>query len=178
MVQKMQIDDNIRLNILDALFEKNCLEPNIKNIQRITKYNKNTIKASLNFLKDQGAIKCFEPLIDVAKYGMKERAMTLISVDMAKKKELDKALNLLQADPNTILIFKLTATGKWNYVLVHLLKDMQEYYDKAETLYYSKLPFIKDLNLKQEIIYEREMLKNVSASKSTMNILKKEGKFR
>ena len=51
MAQKMKVDDEIRLNILNAMLEKGATQPNMRRLKTKTNYHLATIKGSIDFLQ-------------------------------------------------------------------------------------------------------------------------------
>ena len=68
----MQVDDQIRLNIIEALLKEHSVSPNIRQIQKYTGYHKATIKSSLDFLKKEGLLHGFGPKVDFKKFIIKK----------------------------------------------------------------------------------------------------------
>ena len=88
MAQKMRVDDEIRLNILNALLKKNCVQPNLKRIKTETKYHLATIKGSLDFLQKEEILKGYGPKLAFWKLGYKLETVELLQLDFSKSERV------------------------------------------------------------------------------------------
>ena len=93
----MKIDDEIRLNILEALLKDGVVSPNIRQIQKRTGYHKATIKSSIDFFKKEGLLSGFGPKIDFKKFGYKLEAVVLFQADLSDKKTFEKLISSIHS---------------------------------------------------------------------------------
>jgi len=87
MAQKMKVDDEVRLNILKALLDKNSTQANLRRIKAKTKYHLATIKGSLDFLQKEGILNGYGPKIAFWKLSYKLEAVELLQLDFSKTEE-------------------------------------------------------------------------------------------
>jgi len=179
MTQKMQVDDEIRVRIMDALLKENAVSPNIRVLQKNTGYNKNTIKASLEFLKREGVIKNYYPLIMPQKLGFNLVPMAIMQVDVSQKKLVDKVENQIKQDPYVYSARKIISSGNWNVLLMHLCRDIESYHKTIEDTYYKNVPKMDKCIRDKMIFYPTgHAWKNKAMSETIVDILKKEKKIK
>ena len=171
----MEIDDEIRIRVMDALFKKGALSPNLKAIQRYTGYNKNTIRASLDFLKKQGIVEYYHPTVNLRALGFNLLPMAVLQVDVSQKKIVNKVEGKINKDPYIYGARKIISSGNWNILLMHLCRDIESYHKSIEDTYYKDIPKMDRCIRDKMIFYPTgHAWKRDSVSKTAVEILKKE----
>lgn len=163
MVSVMKVDDEIRLNILNALLKPNSVGPNIKHIQKQTGYHKATIKSSLDFLSKEGLLTGYGPKVDFPKFGYKLEVLTLLQVDLTNKEFFSKYLKEINKDPNMYFMSGIIGSGNYNLVQRHIYKDVESYYKEVNEKYYEKLEGIHDFIKRRDILHVTEPFYKMSS---------------
>lgn len=171
----MEIDDEIRLNIVDALLKDHSVIPNLKQIQKYTGYHKATIKSSIDFLKNQGVLLGFGPKFEFKKFGYKLEVVVLFQADMSDKKTFEKIIETAKKDPNLYRLSSIIGSSNWNLIAHHIYKDVESYHKDINKKYYGNIPQIFNVLKDRQIFYENEpFYKTASRTNSVIEIIKKE----
>ncbi len=175
MAVVMKIDDEIRLNILEALLQKRSVMPNIRQIQKETGYHKATVKSSLDFLTKKNIITGFGPKINLRAFEYKLEAIELLQVDLTEKELFAKFKEAVEKDPYLYMLSSIVGHGNWNLLARHLYKDIESFHLGTQKNYYEKLPGVFKLIKDRQIFYATEPLyKNMSRTKSIIEIIRRE----
>ena len=173
-MQQMRIDDEIRLNILEALLKHGSVQPNMRQIKRATGYHKATIKSSLDFLQKQHVLEGFGPKVNFRKFGFNLEAVVLLQAELAKQKKFKGMLESAKKDPHLYWLSSVIGSGNWNLIARHFYKDVESYHKGTQERYYS-VPGMFSLIKDRQIFYATEpTYKNVSRTESIIKILKQE----
>ena len=174
MPVEMDIRDEIRLNLLEALLKPGSVQPNLSRIRHHTGFHKATIKSSLDFLQREGIVSGYGPKIDFHKFGYNLEVLTLLQVDLTQKELWGQFLSRANEDANVYRISSLVGGGNWNVIKRHVYKDVESYHRDAMEKFYS-IPGIHSLVLDREIFYQTEpTFKNVSRTKSIIDCVRRE----
>ena len=175
MATTMKIDDEIRLNILDALLKKHSVVPNIRQIQKYTGYHKATIKSSLDFLAKEGLLEGFGPKVNFKKLGYNLEVTAFFHADFSDKKLFAKVVEKAKADSNLYSLRSVIGSGNWNLIASHFYKDIESYHQGIQKNYYEAIPSIYKIIKDRQIFYITEpTYKHVSRTKALIEIIKKE----
>ncbi len=175
----MRLDDEIRLNILLALHEKNSVKANIRHIKKVTGYHKSTILSSLEFMDSKNLLQGFGPRINFRALGFNLEAMSLFQVDLSKKKLFEEFLLESDKDDHLYWLSGMLSSGTYNVVARHLYKDVESYQKHTQQDYFEKIPGLYDLIKDRQVLFLTEpTFKNLSRTKSIIQILKKEKGFK
>ncbi|MFH1224493.1 MAG: hypothetical protein V1676_01690 [Candidatus Diapherotrites archaeon] len=175
MASAIKLDDEIRLNILDALLKKNSVVPSIKQIKKRTGYHKATIKSSLDFLGEQGVLEGFGPKFNFRGLGQGLEVFTLFEADLSDKAAVKKVLAAIEKDPNLYRLSAIIGAGNWNMVAHHIYGDVESYHAGISRKYYEAVPEIYKVIRNRQIFYLAEpMYKNVSRTKSVIEIIRRQ----
>ncbi len=174
MAVQMQIDDEVRLKIIEALLKKRSIVPNIRQIQKYTSYHKSTIKSSLDFLTEQGLLHGFGPRINFRTFGLKLEAIELLQMDFSEKELFTKYVKAVEKDPHTYRASAVIGSGNLNVVARHFYEDIESFHENTQKTYYEKIPGLFKLIRDREIFYSTDPLyKAESRTKSIIEIIKK-----
>jgi len=175
MPNKMHTDDEIRLNVLEALLKKGAVVPNLKQIQRQTGYHKATIKSSIDFLEKSEILEGFGPKINFRKFGYKLEVIELLQADLSKKKLFEQFLDAAKKDPCVYRITAVVGSGNWNLFVRHIYRDIESYHRDMQKNYFEAIPGIYDFIKDRQIFYATEPLfKNISRTNAIIEIARKE----
>jgi DNA-binding Lrp family transcriptional regulator len=175
MPQTILADDEIRVNILDALLKKRSVVPNINQIQNYTGYHKATIRSSLDFLLKGGLLEGFGPKVNFRKFGYKLEPMVMLQADLSEKNSFDSFLKAANSDSNLIRLSAIIGSGNWNLVAQFVHKDVESYHKADEENYQKKVPSFFKLIRDKQVFYTTEpYYKNVSRTKALIELIKKE----
>ncbi len=174
MTQQKRSDDEIRINILDALLKKRSVIPNISQIQSYTGYHKATIKSSLDFLLKEGLLEGFGPKVNFRKFGFKLEPMLMLQADLSEKHAFEAFVKAAQNDPYLIRLSATIGSGNWNLMAQFVHKDVESYHHGyAEN--YQKLGGFFKLIKDSQIFYTTEpYYKNASRTKTLIELVKRE----
>ncbi|MBI4053577.1 MAG: Lrp/AsnC family transcriptional regulator [Candidatus Diapherotrites archaeon] len=168
----MRFDDDVRIKILEALLSKNAVAPNLSEIKRLTGFHKATIVSSIDFLKAQGMLEGFGPKFNFRKMGYNLETMEIVQADLSKKDVFAKLQAMAQKDPHIYRVSPIIGSGTWNLMLRHIYKDVESYHHNMQR-YYEQIPGMYDLIKDKQIIYATEPhYKNVSRTKSIVQLVK------
>ncbi len=175
MAQKMQVTDEIRLNILQALLDKTCTQPNLRRIKTKTKYHLATIKGSLDFLQKEGMLTGYGPKIAFWKLGYKLEAVELIQVDFSKPELVEKFLEAVKNDPHVYALNSIMGSGNFNVMSFQFYKDVEGYHKNLQERYVKKIPNYYEVVKDRQVFYLTEpTFKRGSRTDSMIEILRKE----
>ena len=175
MVQQIRFDDEIRINILDALLKKRSVIPNINQIQSYTGSHKATIKSSLDFLLKEGLLEGFGPKVNFRKFGFKLEPIVMLQADISEKHSFDSFLKAASADPNLVRLSAIIGSGNWNLMAQFVHKDVESYHKSDAENYQKKVPGFFKLIKDKQIFYTTEpYYKNASRTQTLIELLKKE----
>ena len=175
MAVVMRVDDEIRLNILDALLKKGSVGPNIRQIQKYTGYHKATIKSSLDFLMKQGMLEGYGPKFNFKKLGQNLEVVSIFKADLSDKRAVRKILEAIEKDPNIYRVSSIIGSGNWNMIAHYIYKDIESYHAGLNKKYYEPIPDMYKVLKDRQIFYLTEpMYKNVSRTKSVIEIIRRE----
>lgn len=170
----MRIDDEIRLNIFEALLKENAVAPNIRQIQKHTGYHKATVKSSLDFLKKEGVLTGFGPKIDFKKFDYKLEAVVLWQIDMANKQVFHKIVDTAKKDENLYRLSGIIGSHNWNFLSHHIYRDVESYHKDITKKYYENIPGVFDAIKDRQIIFETEpFYKSSSRTETLIRIIRK-----
>jgi len=179
MVKRIQVDDEIRTRILLALLKKGTVVPNLEKIQKLTGYHKNTIRKSLKFLIDAGALVDYVPSVDPKAFGYNLLPIGILQFDMSEKKGLEAWTKNVEADPNVFFRSNLIGSGKWNMLSMSFYKDMESYSEGVKRKYYSKTPEVYKLTKDIQSFYAAQpFFKKVPRAKCIVDSIMAEKKYR
>ena len=173
MAQKMKVDDEIRLNILKALIDKGCTQPNLRRIKNKTKYHLATIKGSLDFLKKEEIISGFGPKIALWKLGYKLEAIELLQLDFSKTDLIDKYLEVVNNDPHVYALNSIMGSGNYNAMSFQFYKDVETYHKNLQERYVKKIPEYYEVVKDRQVFYLTEpTFKRGSRTDSIIQLLR------
>jgi len=171
----MRFDDEIRINILDALLKKRSVIPNVNQLQSYTGYHKATIKSSLDFLAKEGLLEGFGPKVSFRKFGFKLEPIAMLQADISERHAFDSFLKAAAADPSLIRLSAIIGSGNWNLMAQFVHRDVESYHLSDEENYQKKVPGFFKLIKDKQIFYTTEpYYKNASRTKSLVDLIKKE----
>lgn len=174
MAVQKRIDDPIRLKILEALYRPRALSPNIRQIQKYTKLHKATIKSSIDFMIEEGALKGFGPKFNFAKFGYKLEPIILYQMNMHEKKVFKDLLTKINEDPHVFRVTGLMGSGTWNIVARSMYKDVQDFYRDTQK-YHEEVEGMYDLIKNTMLFFDTEpVYKEHPRGKSMLELLKRE----
>jgi DNA-binding Lrp family transcriptional regulator len=175
MAQKMKINDEIRLNILKAMLEKSCTQPNLRRIKLKTKYHLATIKSSIDFLQEKGILKGYGPKLAFWKLGYKLEAVELVQLDFSKEDKVQKYLDVVESDPHIYYFGSMMGSGNYNVISFQFYKDVESYHTNLQERYVKKIPDYYEVVKDRQVFYLTEpIFKRGSRTNSLIEILRKE----
>ncbi len=175
MAQKMQANDEIRLNILKALADKTCTQPNLRRIKIKTKYHLATIKGSIDFLQKEGVLNGYGPKIAFWKLGYKLECVELLQIDFSKPDLAEKFLEVVKKDPHVYALNSIMGSGNFNIMSFQFYKDVESYHKNVQDNYVKKIPNYYDVVKDRQVFYLTEpTFKRGSRTNSVIEILRKE----
>ncbi len=172
----MKVNDEIRVNLLEALLKKGSVQPNIRQIQKATGYHKATIKSSLAFLEKEAVLKGFGPKIDFRKLGYDLEVTTLYQIDMGNQKIFEKILGVAEKDPHVYWISSVMAGGNWNVMVRHIHKDVESCHKEFQSRYMSIPGYHAAVKNLQNFFSVEPVFKQESRTKSIVELIKEGGK--
>ncbi len=174
MANQMKVTDKVRVSVLEALLKPNSVQPNIRQIKRRTGYHKATIKSSIDFLQREGVLQGFGPKVDFRKLGYNLEVLTLGQLDMSEHKAFEKLIERFDKDPHCYWLSSTIGGGNWNILCRHIYKDIESYHAEYQKNYRS-IPGFYDLMKDTQSFFSVEpIFKNVSRTKSMIELIKKD----
>ena len=178
MASAMRFDDEIRLNILDALNSRTVL-PNIRQVKRKTGYHMATIKSSIDFLEKNRVLQGFGPKINQRELGYKVEVVEILQLDMSKKEIISKYFSQVKKDPHIYRMSSIIGSGNWNVLARHIYNDIESYHKNSEKNYFQAIEGLYDVIKDRQVFYETEpYFKNDSRTRSIIEISKIEHGFK
>ncbi len=176
MPAQMKLTDSIRINVLDALLKPGSVQPNIRQIKRHTGYHKATIKSSLDFLQKEGVLQGFGPKVNFRKLGYNLEVLGLNQIDFSAQKAFEKFLNIIEQDPHVYWVSSVVGSGNWNILTRHIHKDIESFHSEGQKRYRAIPGFYDLIKDTQSFFSVEPVFKNVSRTKSIIELIKAEGK--
>ncbi|MBI5553507.1 MAG: hypothetical protein HY917_02085 [Candidatus Diapherotrites archaeon] len=178
MAVSMRIDDEVRLNVLEALLSVGAVVPNLEQIQRVTGYHKATIKASLEFLKQKGVLSGFGPKVNLKAFDYNLEVKGLLSVDFSKKEVFDRFLERVSNDPHFYQVSAMIGPGNWNLSFSAIYRDVESFHETFSKNYYESVPGLFDLIRDRQVFYSTEpFYKRTSRTDSIIRVVRRERGF-
>jgi DNA-binding Lrp family transcriptional regulator len=175
MALQMKPDDEIRLQILNALLEKGIVQPSIQRIKKKTGLHKATIKSSLKFLEDNQLIESYGPKVIFKKFGYSLEILELLQVDFSEKQAFMQFLEAVQKDPHVYMMAPMIGSGNLNLVIKHIHKNIESFHKHNVKNYYEKIPGLYKLIKDRQIFYiAAPDYKNKPRTDSIIKIIKSE----
>ena len=173
MAQKMEVDDEIRLNILKALLSKGCVQPNLRRIKTFTKYHLATIKGSIDFLQKEGILKGYGPKIAFWNLGYKLEAVELLQLDFSKQELVEQYLDIAEKDPHVYHLSSVMGSGNFNVMSFQFYSDVESYHKNLQERYVKKIPNYYDVVKDRQVFYMAEpTFKRGSRTDSIIRVLR------
>ncbi|PIN84798.1 MAG: hypothetical protein COV47_05460 [Candidatus Diapherotrites archaeon CG11_big_fil_rev_8_21_14_0_20_37_9] len=170
----MKLDDEIRLNILDALLKPGSVGANIRQIQKYTGYHKATIKSSLDFFANEKLLNGYGPKVDFKKFGYKLEVLSFFQADLTMKDTLQRFLKDVNSDPNMYFLSGVVGSDNWNLVARSIYKDIESYHTEMNKRYFEKIPGIHDFVKNRSIYYVTDpFYKTDSRTNTLIKIVRK-----
>jgi len=170
----MKVDDEVRLNILDALLEKSCTQPNMRRIKAKTKYHLATIKSSIDFLQKEGIVTGYGPKMSFWKLGYKLEAVELLHVDFSKPQLVEKYLAAVKADPHVYALNSIMGSGNFNVMSMQFYTDVESYHKNLQDNYVKKIPDYYEIVKDRQVFYITEpTFKRGSRTDSIIQLLRR-----
>jgi DNA-binding Lrp family transcriptional regulator len=169
----MQLYDEGRIKVLEALLAKNAVKPNIQQLKTRTKMHKSTLKSSLAFLEQQGVVHGYGPKIDFRRLGYKLEVTTLMQVDLSQRELFNKFLDRARQDPHMYWLSGLLASSNYNIIARHIYSDVESFWKHMQEYYYEQIPDLYSLIRDKQIFFTTEpVYKSESRTKSIIQLIK------
>ena len=152
----MRVDDEVRLNIVRALLDKSCTQPNLRRIKNKTKYHLATIKSSIDFLQKEGIVNGYGPKIAHWKLGYKLEAVELLQLDFSKPDLIEKYLAVVATDPHVYALQTVMGSGNFNVISFQFYRDVESYHKNLQDNYIKKIPDYYDIVKDRQVFYLTE----------------------
>lgn len=175
MAQKMKVDDEIRLNILNAMLEKGATQPNMRRLKAKTDYHLATIKSSIDFLQKEGVVTGYGPKLAFWKLGYKLEAVELLHIDFSKQDIVDKFFEVAKNDPHVYGMQSIMGSGNYNVLSFQFYKDVESYHKNISERYVQKIPNYYDVVKDRQVFYLTEpTFKRGSRTDAIIRILREQ----
>jgi len=172
--QKMKVDDEIRLNVLSALLEKGCTQPNMRRIKAKTHYHLATIKGSIDFLHKEGIVTGYGPKMSFWKLGYKLEAVELLQLDFSKQDLIEKYLDIVKNDPHVYALNSVMGSGNFNVMSFQFYPDVESYHKNLQERYVKKIPNYFEVVKDRQVFYLTEpTFKRGSRTDSIIQIMRR-----
>ncbi|MFA6064730.1 MAG: Lrp/AsnC family transcriptional regulator [archaeon] len=174
MAQKMKVDDEIRLDILKALLEKSCTQPNVRRIKTKTGFHLATIKSSLDFLQKEGVLTGYGPKIAFWKLGYKLECIELLQLDFSKRDLIEKYMDVVKHDPHVFNLNSVMGSGNFNVISMQFYEDVESYHKNLQENYVKKIPNYYEVVKDRQVFYLTEpTFKRGSRTDSIVDLMRK-----
>jgi DNA-binding Lrp family transcriptional regulator len=175
MAQKMKVDDEIRLNILNAMLEKGATQPNMRRIKTKTNYHLATIKGSIDFLQKEGVVTGYGPKLAFWKLGYKLEAVELLHIDFSKQELVEGFFEVAKNDPHVYGMQSIMGSGNFNVLSFQFYKDVESYHKNISERYVQKIPNYYDVVKDRQVFYLTEpTFKRGSRTDAIIQILREQ----
>lgn len=148
-----KINDSIRVKILSAMTQKGSIQPNIRNIKKITGLHRATIKSSIDFLEGEKFIQGYRPLLDPLIAGYNLRAYSFYQIDSLLKEKVLQFKENLEKDKSVISSSSIISDGDYNFGVNTLSKNIETFHNNLKNNYVYKIPNYYDLVKKSTHFY-------------------------
>jgi len=171
----MSPDDDIRLKVLEALFEPNGLKPNIDYISKKTGLTRRTVYQSLEFLREKKVILDYHPVLDISKLGYSLISLSMLELDMTNAEAFEEFRKKILSDPNIVMVSGLMGLDSYNFMVKGIYRSIDEHNCCIRDKYYSKFPGFSALMKQRRVLYfplgGSNMYKVVSADHQAVKML-------
>jgi DNA-binding Lrp family transcriptional regulator len=116
-----------RKKLLDCFAEGITLKPNIKQIQKLTKFHAATIKSSLKFLEDEHILKGYAPSINFKSLGVNSLIFDFFTIDFSDIKKLNELKKIIENDENIFHAGAVYGDDTHNFMIMHAYTNVEEY---------------------------------------------------
>jgi DNA-binding Lrp family transcriptional regulator len=151
--QKIEVEDEIRLNILKSMLEKGVVQPNLLRIKSKTKYHLATIKSSIDFLEKSQVIVGFGPKISFSKLSFKIEIIELLQLDFSNQSLIEKYLSTLAKDTNVWEVHSIMGSGNFNIIVYRFHADVESYHKNLQEKYIKKIQNYYDVVKDKQVFY-------------------------
>lgn len=170
-----KINDSIRVKILSAMTKKGAVQPNVRQIKKITGLHRATIKSSIDFLEKEEFITGYRPLLDPLIAGYNLKSYSFYQLDLSLKEKINSFKDLLKKDKNIIYSSSTISDGNYNFFINSISKNIEEFHNNLKNNYVYKLPSYYDLIKKSVHFYSANPLyKNKNQIDVIIDLLLKE----
>ncbi|MEK6959418.1 MAG: Lrp/AsnC family transcriptional regulator [archaeon] len=152
----MKVDDEIRLNILKALLDKSCVQPNLRRIKAKTHYHLATIKGSIDFMQKEGIVSGYGPKIASWKLGYKLEAVELLQLDFSRPELVEKYMAVMSKDSHVYGFQSIMGSGNFNVISFQFYRDVESYHKNLQDNYIKKIPNYYDIVKDRQVFYLTE----------------------
>lgn len=169
--KKIQLNDDVRLKIIKALFEPGAIRPHLRTIQRQTGLHLATISSSLDFLQKENIVFEYLPRLNALAFGLKLFGFLMLQLPPVPREPFTKLVSFAQSDPN-VLLFSSIAGSQYNVCIEFLHPDVSSFNRKLQQ-YYEVVPEL--VAAPKEILYVTEPIyKDQSRSHTALGLLKRQ----
>jgi len=175
MPASMQIDDEMRIKILEGLMQKGSVVPNMRQLKKNTGYHLTTLKSSLDFLTKEGLLEGYGPKINFRKFGYNLEASVFLQLDTSQKATFQKFIEAAKKDPHLYRISPVIGAGTYNMMVRHFYKDIESYHNNVQKNYFQALPGFLNMVKNRQVFYSTEpAYKRSSRTESILEIIKRD----
>jgi len=130
-----EINDSIRVRILDAMTKKGCVIPNVRQIKKVTGFHRSTIKSSIDFLENQNFVTGYRPLLDPTLAGYKLASTTYLQINPSQKKNYNQLIDVVKKDNSVINFSEVVTDSNFNITLSFISKNIEAYHNNIREKY-------------------------------------------
>ena len=175
MSSPMQIDDEIRIQILEALLQKGAVVPNMRQLKKHTGYHLATIKSSLDFLQKNSLLEGYGPKINFRKLGYILEATVMMQADTSQKATFQQFIKSAQNDPHLYRLSPVIGAGTFNMMARHFYKDIESYHQNVQKNYFEAIPGYFNMIKDRQVFYSTEpAYKRASRTEAILEIIKRD----
>lgn len=153
MAVGMRFDDEVRVNILNALRKPYSIQPNISKIQKLTGLHQLTIKNSLKFLKQEGVVLGFIPNVSPKATGIRLVTIMLLDIDLTDKETFNHFMKHALTDPFVFSVNRIIGSSNWNLMIEFISTSVEEIDDNLNKWFFERIPNIASFVRNKQILY-------------------------
>lgn len=148
-----EFNDEKRLKVLNALFKKGTIKPNIPFIAQKTGLGPSEVKKTIRAMEEEFGIDSYYPTLSREHAGFNILAWTFLQLDLSKKDSFAALLAFLEKEPNIITVHRIIGSGKWNLAIRAVCRDLTEFDSLMNEKIAAKTPCMNELVLDKEYIF-------------------------
>jgi hypothetical protein len=149
-------NDEIRLKVLDSLFKKGAIKPDIPRICDLTGLNIKEVRKIIKFFEDDFGLEYSSPALNSHLLGFNFLGWVFFQMDLSKKDTFNDFMEYCKKQPWFVMANKVLGSGKWNFAIRFTCKTIEEFDEMLTEQLAFGVKGLHDLILAKEYFFFKE----------------------